>query len=142
MQDDYERTKSIHFDGYLRKPVLKADLVTVLMRFLPYDAIEETVAPEKLLVLSDEELRALPNAIKELERNTKTCEQISKSNNMSEIKKFADTVFTIGSRHGIRAVTDYAAYLHADIDCFDLVAIKRALNAFPDLLAQLWGHNQ
>jgi two-component system, NarL family, sensor histidine kinase EvgS len=142
MQDDYERTKSIHFDGYLRKPVLKADLVTELMRFLPHDAIEATVAPEKLLVLSKEELRALPDAIKELEKHVKTCEQISKSNNLSEITKFADIVFTIGSRFGIHAVTDYAAYLHTDIDCFDLVAIKRALNAFPDLLAQLWSQNQ
>ena len=142
MQDDYERTKSIHFDGYLRKPVLKADLVAELMRFLSHDAIDGTVVPEQLLVLSKEELHVLPDVIKELEKHVKTCEKISKSNNMSEIKKFADIVLKIGTKNKISVVTDYANALNADIDCFDLVAIKRALIAFPELLEQLWGHNQ
>jgi two-component system, NarL family, sensor histidine kinase EvgS len=139
MQDDYERAKSTHFDGYLRKPVLKADLVSELMRFLPFEAVEEAVVEKKALMLTIEELLALPYAIKELEKHAKTCEQISKNNNMSEIKKFADTVLTIGTRHGITIVKDYATALHAEIDCFDIVAIKRSLNAFPELLTQLWG---
>jgi two-component system sensor histidine kinase EvgS len=142
MQDDYDRSNSVHFDGYLRKPVLKTDLVAEMKRFLPYESIAESTAPEKKLALSKDELRALPNALNELEKLSKTCEQISKSNNMSEIAKFADAVLRIGNRHHIKAVIDYAEDLHSDIDSFDLVAIKRALAAFPDFITQLWGYTR
>ena len=138
MQDESERAKNLHFDGYLRKPVLKADLIAELIRFLPYEAVEIAAVDEKVFELSSEELRTLPATINELEKHLKTCEQISKNNNLSEIKKFADAIFRIGGRHNIAVVTDYAAKLNADIDSFDIVEIKRSLNAFPGLIAKLW----
>jgi two-component system, NarL family, sensor histidine kinase EvgS len=137
MHDSKERAKSIHFDGYLRKPVLKAELISELTRFLPFQAIEETTVTEQALVLSKDELLTLPQAIKALEKQAKTCELISKNNNMSEIKKFADAVLQIGSDNGIAVITDYAAALNADIDGFDITAIKESLNVFPALLEQL-----
>ena len=137
MQDDYERAKSTHFDGYLRKPVLKADLMAELMRFLPFEAIEGTTVQAHSPVLSQEELRALPSVIEELETLAKTCEHISRNNNMSEITKFADTLLAIGRQHEITAVTEYASQLQADIDGFDIIAIKQSLKAYPQLLAQL-----
>ncbi|MEQ1546180.1 transporter substrate-binding domain-containing protein [Methyloglobulus sp.] len=142
MQDDYERAKSIHFDGYLRKPILKAELISELMRYLPFEAIEETAIIEQVLVLSNRELRALPSVIEALDKHSKTCEQISKNNNISEIKKFADTVLTIGNKYGISVVIEFATLLHADVDGFDIVAIKRSLNIFPELLSQLRAYNQ
>jgi two-component system, NarL family, sensor histidine kinase EvgS len=141
MEDDYERAKSIHFDGYLRKPVLKADLNTELMRFLSFEAIDVDMSPQKALVLSKEELEALPAAMKELEQQAKTCEQISKNNNISEIKKFADNVLIIGNKHGVSIVIEYATQLAIHIDGFDIIAIKQSLDAFPVLLAQLRDYN-
>ena len=137
MQDEHEQAKSVHFDGYLRKPVLKADLITELMRFLPYQSIEEAIVPEKVLTLSKEEIKALPQVITELEKLLVTCEQIAKNNNMSEIKSFADAVTAIGSQNGVTIVKDYGNKLQVDIDGFDIVAIKRSLKAFPELLLQL-----
>lgn len=137
MQDSYERAKSIHFDGYLRKPVLKAELITELMRFLAYDAIELADGETQTLMLSNAELLALPIVIEELEKLINTCEQISRNNNMSEIRHFADTVLTIGNKNDISVVTEYANQLVAYIDCFDIVAIKHALNTFPALYSQL-----
>jgi len=92
------------------------------------------------LELSTDELQALPLAITELERLINTCKKISKKNNMSEIKKFADTVETIGNQNGIGVVNQYAAQLITDIDGFDITAIKRSLDAFPVLVSQLWGY--
>ena len=138
MEDEDGSAKSVHFDGYLRKPVLKADLMTVLMRFLPYSAIDDEIdAPEQLLVLSKEEKNALPSVITELEKLAKTCGQIAKNNNMSEIKKFADDVLAIGGQNGVAMVKDYGSQLQVDIDGFDIVAIKQSLSAFPKLLTQL-----
>ncbi|ESS66708.1 virulence sensor protein BvgS [Methyloglobulus morosus KoM1] len=142
MQDEYDRDKGVHFDGYLRKPVLKADLIAELIRFLPYEAVETIAVEEKAFELTEEELRVLPNTLKELERHTQTCEQILKNNNMSEIKKFADAIFRVGNSNNMAVVTDYATKLHADIESFDILEIKRSLNAFPGLLATLWDFNR
>jgi two-component system, NarL family, sensor histidine kinase EvgS len=142
MHDGYDRAKSIHFDGYLRKPVLKAELISELTRFLPFETVVETSVTEQALVLSKEELRALPQVIDALEKQANPCEQASKNNNLSEIKKFADAVLQIGSENGMAVVTDYATTLHADIDGFDITAIKESLNVFPALLAQLQNYNR
>ena len=137
MQDEYERAKSENFDGYLRKPILKADLFKELRRFLPFETVHETVAQTQLLTLSAEELHALPETLRELETLLKSCEQISKSNNIAEISKFADTLLNIGQQQGISAVVDYAQQLQAHIDCFDIVAMKQSLNGYRQLLTQL-----
>lgn len=141
MQDDYERAKSTNFDGYLRKPVLKGDLSKELMRFLPFEILDvselQTLAP----AISPIELQTLPDVIPKLEKLVKTCEQISKNNNMSEINKFADAVLAIGDQYSIAAITEYATQLTAHIDCFDIVAIKQSLNAYPQLLEQLSAYN-
>jgi two-component system, NarL family, sensor histidine kinase EvgS len=140
MQDEHERAKSIHFDGYLRKPVLKADLMAELMRFLPYELIEDIAEPKALPSLSSEELYVLPSVISELEKLINTCEQIAKKNNLSEIAQFADTLSTIGSNSGINIIADYGKKLKEAIECFDIVAIKRYLQAFPELISKLWSY--
>jgi len=142
MQDEYERAKSIHFDGYLRKPVLRADLFAALKHFLPYELIAEVEENVHSLKLSPEELKALPKTIGELKKLLTTCEQIARNNSISEIEKFADSVLTIGHQHGISSVIEYAMQLNSDIDCFDIVAIKKALNSFPELLAHLAFYNK
>jgi two-component system, NarL family, sensor histidine kinase EvgS len=142
MEDDYERAKHSHFDGYLRKPVLKADLITELMRFLPFEAVEEAAVQEQAIVLTKDELQTLPRVVNELEGMSKICAQISKNNNMSEIKTFADTVLEIGASNEISVVTVYATQLHTEIDCFDIIAIKQSLDTFPALLMQLQDYNR
>jgi two-component system, NarL family, sensor histidine kinase EvgS len=142
MEDDYERAKHSHFDGYLRKPVLKADLITELMRFLPFEAVEEAAVQKQAIVLTKDELQTLPRVVNELEGMSKICEQISKNNNMSEIKTFADTVLEIGASNEISVVTVYATQLHTEIDCFDIIAIKHSLDTFPALLMQLQDYNR
>jgi two-component system, NarL family, sensor histidine kinase EvgS len=137
MQDNYDRAKSIYFDGYLRKPVLKADLISELMRFLPFETIEDSVIEVKGVELSMEEIRTLPNALKELEQQVSICEKILKNNNMSEIKNFADTILRIGNQNRITLISDYAAQLQAAIDCFDIIAIKGYLNSFNTLHEKL-----
>lgn len=137
MQDEYERAKSVHFDGYLRKPVLKADLTAELKRFLAYETIEAETEKTGSFNLSPTELLALPFVLEELENLIASCEQIARNNNMTEIEQFADNVLAIGSRQPITAVVDYASHLRADIDCFDLVAIKQSLKTFPELLNRL-----
>jgi two-component system sensor histidine kinase EvgS len=136
MQDEYERTKSAHFDGYLRKPIMKADLFKELKRFLPFESFQETVQSVDLM-LTTEILHVVPEALCELEKLLITCEQISKNNNISKISLFANTLLSLGQQYNIDIVTDYAKQLLTQIDCFDIVAIKQLLNGYPQLLTQL-----
>lgn len=137
MQDEYERAKSEHFDGYLRKPVLKAELAAELKRFLPYDIIEETPAETNALALSPAERQALPLAMGALETLAEHCDRIAANNNMTEIAHFAAELTSIGRRHAISAVVDFAHQLQCEVDCFDIVAIKESLHAYPELLSRL-----
>lgn len=137
MQDEQDRIKSIHFDGYLRKPVLKADLLAELARFLPHDVIEHEAIEANQVDFTSEEWHALPDAYAELEKLEALCKQISKNNHMSEIKQFAESVLNIGHRYTIATVTEYADQMLTEIDSFDIAAIKLSLNNFPRLLAQL-----
>ncbi len=141
MQDEYERAKSIYFDGYLRKPVLQADLIAELMRFLPFESLDKTADQPDAVFLTQEELRALPHALKELDALIKVCEQISRNNNMADIKSFADTLLNIGRQHGVNAVVAHAEQLHTAIDCFDIVAIKQSLTDYPVLVTHLTAQN-
>jgi two-component system, NarL family, sensor histidine kinase EvgS len=131
IQKDYEHVKSTHLNGYLRKLVLKADLVTGLMRFLPFEAIEEAAVTEDALVLTKKELRI----VTELEELSKTRGQISKTTICRKLKNFSDAVLKIG----ITVVTDYVTALNTDIDGFNIVAIKHSLNTFPVITGAITG---
>ena len=137
MQDEYERSKSIHFDAYLRKPVLKADLYAELKRFLPYEIVTAPEEQTKALTLTAAEVQALPAALQQLEALCLVAEQISRNNNISEIEKFAQDLLSIGQQQGISVISQYANQLQTDIDCFDIVSMKQMLLDFPVLLTRL-----
>lgn len=137
MQDEYERAKSVHFDGYLRKPVLRADLTAELKRFLPYEVIAAVTGETDTLHLSPAELLVLPMVIPQLEKLANSCLQIARNNNITEIERFADNLLAIGRQHSISSVAEFATQLRSEIDCFDIVAIKQSLSSYPELLSRL-----
>lgn len=137
MKDEYDRLKSAHFDGYLRKPVLKADLIEELARFLPFDIVEPKQEDLTRISLTQEQCSALPEALSELEKLCAQCEQAFGSNNISTMKTFAKNVFAIGKHYQIAPVREYAELLESHIDSFDIVEIKSQLAEFGGLLQRL-----
>jgi two-component system sensor histidine kinase EvgS len=137
MQDEYERVKSTHFEGYLRKPVLRVDLFSEMMKHLRYEILEEVAEVVSTTVLSKQELQALSNAISELQLLMPKCELISKSNNMTEIENFANNLQAIGQAHQVTVVCEFAINLQQAVDCFDLIVIKNALSTYGKWLEQL-----
>ena len=138
MTDDFERLKSDDFDGYLRKPVLKADLTRELSKYLPFEeggSKKETNS--FVLQLTDQELSNLLPAVNSLEKLTALCSQISKTNNIAELQKFADEVKDVAQNHPISVIEKYAEQLTFNIGCFDIAAIKLSLNEFQRLINQL-----
>ncbi len=137
MKDEYDRVKTAHFDAYLRKPVLKADLIEELAKFLPFDRDEMAQVEPNSLVLTTEQQAVLPEVLAALGKLSSQCEQAAFSNNISTMKTFAENVSAIGEHYRFTPILDYAERLERHIDSFDIVEIKQGLNEFSDLLEQL-----
>lgn len=138
MVDQFERLRSENFDGYLRKPVLKSELMTELLRFLPFSSQELVQDIDCTIRLTSEENNCLPQVIEKLEQLSSECSRCVKNNNISEVTKFAENLFAIGQQYQFSLVINYAAQLNTYIDCFDITAIKEALNGYSNLLTKLW----
>ncbi|WP_052700165.1 ATP-binding protein [Methylocucumis oryzae] len=140
MRDQYERLKSSNFEGYLRKPVLKADLHQELTKFLAFDTVTENATPEKqeaTLQLTHDELALLPSVLDKLVELQSLCAQSLKNNNLTDAKNFADALSALSETSSIALVRDYANTLQEHIDCFDLLAIQQQLSNFPALVQAL-----
>ncbi len=138
MVDQFERLRSENFDGYLRKPVLKSELMAELLRFLLFDSQETVLAVDKTITLSSQEKACLPEVLEKLEELSLECSRCAKNNNISDVTRFAEHIFAIGQQYQFALVVNYAAQLNLYIDCFDIISIKDALNSYSSLLAKLW----
>jgi two-component system sensor histidine kinase EvgS len=136
MTDEFERIKNNNFKGYLRKPVLKAALFAELCKFLPFEKVDR-IKDEKVVALTAVEITVLPVAIERLKGLTEQCEHVLMSNNLIEIKAFADAVMEITEDAPITMISDYTEQFMEEIDSFDIGAIKKSLNDYPQLISQL-----
>lgn len=137
MKDEFDQVKSEHFAGYLRKPMLKADLVRKLTQFLPFEEItatEETLQTINLTAIDQEHL---PFALDKLRKLTEQHQLISKNNNISEIKNFTNSLLESTRTYPVSLIEDYAEQLKAAVDSFDIATIKQCLNNYPQLISQL-----
>ncbi|PPD04766.1 MAG: histidine kinase [Methylobacter sp.] len=137
LMDEPTQIKTSNFDGYLRKPVLRSQLVNELCRFLPYRQTDHHQAQQQSLALSEQEQRQLAPLLPELRILLKQCEKIGKSNTISEISQFSKQILALGERYQISVLINYAIGLNESLDSFDLLAIKEKLKNYPVLLQQL-----
>jgi len=137
MTDDFERVRTDDFVGYLRKPVLKADLVDELKKYLPYRERQLKEKEIASLSLNDKELQNLPLALEGLDELISQYKMCCKNNNISEIKAFVSSLKDITSKYPVMAITDYTVQLDNYVDSFDISAIKGSLKIYPQLISQL-----
>lgn len=137
MKDEYERFKSEGFDDYLRKPVLRADLIKTLSRFLKHDIVD--LINDELIEfeLSPTEKGRLPEVLEKLNPLATQWQLIQKNNNISDIKTFAMSLAAIGSEHQFMLISNYANELIDKVDAFDINGIEQMLNAFSTLYSNL-----
>lgn len=139
MTDEFERLKSNNFDGYLRKPVLKAELTHELAKFLDFEEIDNPEKVEATLSLTKIEKEYLPPALEQLKELKEQCSIIAKTNNISEIQIFSERIKDIEQQMPVSVISTYAEKLSNAVDSFDIAAIKQALNDFPTFLEWLEG---
>ncbi len=141
MKNDYERMKRQNFDGYLRKPVLKADLYSELSKFLECERSEEKDEVEtQKIELSDKAKTHLSDIADALTQEIRPLYELSsKSNNITDIKEMVSEISLLAKKYDVELLEKYASELYEAIDAFDILEIEELLNDFDKIEKELLG---
>lgn len=130
MRDDYEKRRRENFLGYLRKPVLRRDLVNELKKHLPFNAIE---SERDELDLADVASIAKLTKLKLKGEYSDLLNRLIKSNNISEIGEFAAILETMAEQENDPALGDIAEKLEQAVSSFDIKLIQHLLSNLKEL---------
>lgn len=144
------KSKNSGSDGYLRKPICKRDLISELMKFLPYTVFETdnsistesesedlaSVFDEKLL--RPEILNKLPELI-EIMENQYLPQWNSLKNTLiiNNIIQFAEDIKALGEAYQVAILSNWGERLYTEASGFDMENLLDTLNYFPKLVEKL-----
>jgi len=138
MTHDKEQIMSAGFDGYLAKPVKRAELFYELSRFIPYavkENFQDNVRANNYSPLPPETLEKLPEIINQLEKEFDSLfRQASESGAFNDIENFANQIRAFGQQHSLHTLTALGQDLIKHTANFDVDNIDAALNSYPKLI--------
>jgi signal transduction histidine kinase len=151
MKEHEKIAKEAGCDGYLKKPVSRAELFSELMRFLPYASPgEESIPTGKGDALKTKEkgltLESLTPAKKAqllelldiLEGELmEKWQKINQTFFVDEIETFARTVKAWGERYELDFLSHWGDQLMDQTEIFDMEKIPGTLNAFPTVIKKI-----
>jgi len=147
MEQAVEEIKAL-CDGYLRKPVSKADLVGELARLLPHSLAEtasQGPSPSReeepkawSLEALDAEARArLPELVEILESRQETCETLRNTMSINDIEAFANLNRETGTEYRYPPLLFWGERLGGQAEMFDLDGLSATLVSYPDLIQNI-----
>ncbi len=137
MATQFEQANTENFDGFLRKPVLKADLLNELCKFLAFDQERDDTKVEQDIVLSHAELACLPLALIKLQTLQEQCKAASRGNNIPLNQVFAKAVQDVTKEYPIVVMVQFVEKLNNAIDSFDIATMKQCLNDYSEIIERL-----
>ncbi|MCD4828982.1 MAG: response regulator [Candidatus Cloacimonetes bacterium] len=136
LQTDLERIKRTDFDGYLSKPIQRAELVQELARHLKWSRVEKPSGAAASSALSKKAIKRLPATLKTLDGTLRRqWEQVRHSGDVDAVYGFAELL----SEHGpfLPTLTEYAEDLREQCDTFDIEQMNSLLEGYPALVEKL-----
>lgn len=135
-------------DGYLRKPVSKAELIAELTRFLNHEIKETavvaqpTITPESMPAWSPETLDCelmdtLTELIEILKKELATCQKLANTLPIDEIEEFGTRMQTLGDEYKYPPLASSGDALCAQLRTYVLDGMSRTLERYPNLVADL-----
>jgi len=134
---------TMNFDGFLYKPVRKAELMKVFKQFLlheqnPLYGLEPSVEPVAPTMLNTDLLDKLPQIIAILQEELlPEWENIKDTFILFKIEAFATQLTELANEFEFAYLADYAVRIKEQVDSIDLERIKLTLNEFPHLIENL-----
>ena len=118
------------FDAYLRKPVLKKELFSVMKKFLPY----KTVAKEEAQKIDISAVLERKPLCKELLRDVSPLlQKAQKSHNMQDIKNFYKALNLLADDYNDKDLRLYLQRFQEAIDAFDIAEMQNLLQMYEKL---------
>ena len=136
MQDEYERSKREHFDGFLRKPVLRYDLFNELSKYLTFEKKEiDQDTKQEDFILSEKAKQNISTILEFLTTDIKKLQLHSiDTNSIADMKIFASELKSLAIKFEIEPLDKYTAKLYMAIDSFDIVILEELLNSYDTLI--------
>lgn len=139
MEDEDEISKREHFDGFLRKPVLRHELFQELSKYLEHEKIEDSEDNNGVSYsISEKTHLNIATILQLIEREikplyTKACS----SNKMADIQNLAKQMRLLAVEFEIELLDTYASQLNEAVDNFDIAIIEQLIYNFDELVTKL-----
>jgi PAS domain S-box-containing protein len=149
MRSDVEAIKKINCEGYIRKPVSRAELINELKKHIEYEyaeteksaieALSETAKKSNAIIAKIGLGKLLPDKIlKELKESTYSkTEKLKKEFVINDIEDFANEIKKLGTTYNTVILVEWADKLLEQASEFDLENLPNTINDFSLVLKKL-----
>ncbi|MGL5195821.1 MAG: PAS domain-containing protein, partial [Chroococcales cyanobacterium] len=133
-------------EGFLRKPLMRSQLVTLLKNILPQEEGEKALrlcSPVTPLLepeqpLDREVVAKLPELLEKLRQEEETTwPMLSQTMKRRDLRNFSDRLHGWGLEYQCQALLDYATTLQTQIATFDWERLPKTLEKFPEVRRSL-----
>lgn len=137
MTDEFERVNTNDFNGFLKKPVLRAELFKSVAGYVEHEFTLRENDQAELVKLTGEEKQHAIALNTQLTSLVAEARELTESNNIGAITQFAEKIERMMVNRPISLLQDYVKRLRSDLESFDIVGIKMALQSFESLLKDI-----
>ncbi|HFB53156.1 MAG TPA: transporter substrate-binding domain-containing protein, partial [Sulfurimonas autotrophica] len=122
------------FDAYLKKPVRRKELFSVLKRFMPYKVIAKEVKNS----IDLREVLQREHLCKRVQADVSALfEKAKKSHNVQDIKNFYAALEVVAQEYNDKDLHRYIQALKEAVDAFDILEIQRLLQIYENFLKEM-----
>lgn len=137
MGEDLDKIQQYGFDGYLRKPVSKLDLIRVISEFIPYKESLEKYKIKNHIELSIEFTGDIYQFIEIYSESfEEEWERIKDKGDFELIYKFAVKLKKVGEDLKMKDITIFSEFLMIFIDSFDIIEVDKMMRKFPKIIQE------
>ena len=139
LEKNISKLKDAGFDGYLRKPISKAELFEELTKFLNYENEDKT---EERQNINNEELcvENITRLIDEIEnRIIVLWNKTKNTTRIKDLNVFAEKISELNDKYKLKCLTEYSENLNTTLASFDLDKINKIVDNFPYVINKIKG---
>jgi len=149
MKEQEEKIKKINCEGYVRKPIKKAELIQELIKHLEYTDKEPGLVKEKKAgetkeykdiygTLTKVAKKKIPELISILESNIKEkWEEVTKTSIISDIEDFAKEIEELGRKYELEILLKWGENILSQAENFEMDKLPKTLKYFTELVGEV-----
>lgn len=136
-----EQNSAVFFDDFLMKPIVAAELLELLKKYLKFhiNSTSTFIEPENNIefkfILTKAQIDQLPHIIYILENKyVPTYNQVGKKQVIGQIKAFGDQLLLLGEEQMNPIISDFGRELSAYANNFEISKMMKKLKSFPEII--------